>query len=175
MSPSLGGVSAPALWALLCCTPFAPTRHPTERGMRVELVDPEPTWPALYEDLRTRIAGALGAAMVTIDHVGSTSVHGLAAKPVIDIVVTVAEPGAESSCGCGSRTGTNIECSASRHRRPTCTSSALAARRLTACSTSETTYARTPKTAVGTSRSSDGWPHAIGRRCRVTPTPSQMW
>ncbi|MEO6652827.1 MAG: GrpB family protein [Ilumatobacteraceae bacterium] len=57
--------------------------------MQVTLVDADPGWPATYELLRRRIVGALGERIVTIAHVGSTSVPGLSAKPVIDIVVEI--------------------------------------------------------------------------------------
>ncbi len=58
----------------------------------VVIVGYDPAWPAAYEVERGRIAAALGEAMagvVAIEHVGSTSVPGLAAKPVIDIMVGV--------------------------------------------------------------------------------------
>lgn len=46
-------------------------------------------WPALYEDEKARIAAAIGGHIVAIEHIGSTSVPGLGAKPVIDIMVAV--------------------------------------------------------------------------------------
>ena len=46
-------------------------------------------WPAEFERLRTRAAGAVGDVAVAIEHIGSTAVPGLAAKPVIDLVVVV--------------------------------------------------------------------------------------
>jgi GrpB-like predicted nucleotidyltransferase (UPF0157 family) len=46
-------------------------------------------WPGAFEAEARRIASALGPALVRIDHVGSTAVPGLAAKPVIDIQVSV--------------------------------------------------------------------------------------
>ena len=46
-------------------------------------------WPVEFERLRTRAAGAVGDVTVAIEHVGSTAVPGLAAKPVIDMVVVV--------------------------------------------------------------------------------------
>jgi GrpB-like predicted nucleotidyltransferase (UPF0157 family) len=49
----------------------------------------DPRWPAEFERERDRIAAALGALAVRIDHDGSTAVPGLAAKPVIDIQVSV--------------------------------------------------------------------------------------
>jgi putative glutamine amidotransferase len=54
------------------------------------LVDPDPSWPEAFERESARVAQALGDAALRIEHVGSTSVPGLAAKPVIDIQVSVA-------------------------------------------------------------------------------------
>jgi GrpB-like predicted nucleotidyltransferase (UPF0157 family) len=51
------------------------------------VVDYNPNWPVVFETLRVEIAGALGDLPLTIEHVGSTAVPGLAAKPVIDIDV----------------------------------------------------------------------------------------
>jgi GrpB-like predicted nucleotidyltransferase (UPF0157 family) len=55
----------------------------------VVLVGPNPAWPALFEREATRIRRALGSRLVRIDHVGSTSVPGLVAKPIIDIALVV--------------------------------------------------------------------------------------
>lgn len=55
----------------------------------IEVVDYDPAWPARFEAWRERLHGELGAGARRIDHVGSTSVPGLAAKPVIDIQVSV--------------------------------------------------------------------------------------
>jgi GrpB-like predicted nucleotidyltransferase (UPF0157 family) len=55
----------------------------------IEIVGYDPAWPARYEEMRARLAGALGPTAVRIDHVGSTAVPGLAAKPIIDIQVSV--------------------------------------------------------------------------------------
>ena len=49
----------------------------------------DPRWPALFEAEAGRIRSALGAAALRIEHVGSTAVPGLAAKPVIDLQVSV--------------------------------------------------------------------------------------
>jgi putative glutamine amidotransferase len=54
------------------------------------LVDPDPAWAEAFEREAGEIAGALGDAALRIEHVGSTAVPGLAAKPVIDIQVSVA-------------------------------------------------------------------------------------
>jgi GrpB-like predicted nucleotidyltransferase (UPF0157 family) len=52
-------------------------------------------WAAIYREHRQRIRDALAGVDVEIDHIGSTSVPGLAAKPIIDIVVTVEDITAE--------------------------------------------------------------------------------
>jgi putative glutamine amidotransferase len=56
----------------------------------VELADADPRWVLVFEEEASRIRQALGGIAVRIDHVGSTSVPGLAAKPVIDVQISVA-------------------------------------------------------------------------------------
>src|SRR4051812_45485070 len=63
----------------------------------IEVVEPDPVWPAQFEMLATRIRSALGDRALAVEHVGSTSVPGLAAKPIIDIDMTVADPRDEPS------------------------------------------------------------------------------
>ena len=46
-------------------------------------------WPRRFEAERARIAGALGERALRIEHIGSTSVPGLAAKPIVDVLVEV--------------------------------------------------------------------------------------
>lgn len=58
----------------------------------VEIVPYSPDWPCRFERERERIADALGAVAVRIEHIGSTAVPGLAAKPLVDVTVTVEEP-----------------------------------------------------------------------------------
>jgi GrpB-like predicted nucleotidyltransferase (UPF0157 family) len=60
-------------------------------GLPVELVDPDPGWPYRFEELRARLAATLGPVAVRIDHVGSTSVPGLVAKPILDVQVSVVD------------------------------------------------------------------------------------
>ena len=59
------------------------------------LTDPDPTWPAAYAVHEARIRDALGPTAVQVQHIGSTSVPGLAAKPIIDVLVTVVDITAE--------------------------------------------------------------------------------
>ncbi|HEX2865027.1 MAG TPA: GrpB family protein [Deinococcales bacterium] len=53
----------------------------------IQVVPHDPAWPRTFERLREPIAAALAGLPATVEHVGSTSVPGLAAKPVIDIDV----------------------------------------------------------------------------------------
>jgi len=55
----------------------------------VVVTDYDVKWPARFESLRDRIAAALGPLVVVIEHVGSTSVLNLCAKPIIDLDVVV--------------------------------------------------------------------------------------
>src|SRR6266566_2713546 len=64
-------------------------------GTGIEVTEPDPAWPRQYDRLAGRIRQALGGRVLQLEHVGSTSVPGLAAKPVIDIDLTVADPGRE--------------------------------------------------------------------------------
>jgi GrpB-like predicted nucleotidyltransferase (UPF0157 family) len=65
------------------------------RAIGIEVTDPDPDWPRQYCLLAARIREALGWRVLQLAHVGSTSVPGLPAKPVIDIDLTVADPGRE--------------------------------------------------------------------------------
>ena len=55
----------------------------------VGIVNYDPQWPVLYEEEKGRILGVIGRRIVAIEHIGSTAVRGLAAKPIIDIMVAV--------------------------------------------------------------------------------------
>jgi GrpB-like predicted nucleotidyltransferase (UPF0157 family) len=55
----------------------------------VIIVEFDPTWPMLYEVERTHILNAIGGFIEDIQHVGSTSVPGLGAKPIIDIMIGI--------------------------------------------------------------------------------------
>jgi GrpB-like predicted nucleotidyltransferase (UPF0157 family) len=59
----------------------------------VVVVDYDDEWPRRFEELRARLWPVVADAAVRVEHVGSTSVPGLAAKPIIDITVAVAERG----------------------------------------------------------------------------------
>ena len=57
----------------------------------------DPAWPSLFNQLKKRIEEALIDTVLVLEHVGSTSVPGLSAKPVIDIVLAVADSSDEAS------------------------------------------------------------------------------
>lgn len=63
----------------------------------IQVVDYDPAWPELFEREAARIRGALGDRALVIEHVGSTSVPGLAAKPRIDVLLVVADTADEAA------------------------------------------------------------------------------
>lgn len=58
---------------------------------RVELVDHDPTWAQLFEQERELLAGVFDGRVVGIEHIGSTSVPNLCAKPIVDVLVGLRE------------------------------------------------------------------------------------
>ncbi len=56
----------------------------------VRIVPYDPQWPALFSALGARLRDALGTTALRIDHIGSTAVPELAAKPIIDVQISVA-------------------------------------------------------------------------------------
>jgi GrpB-like predicted nucleotidyltransferase (UPF0157 family) len=63
----------------------------------ITLVDYDPAWPGLFEREDQRIRAALGDRVVRLEHTGSTSVPGLAAKPIIDMTLIVPDSSDEPS------------------------------------------------------------------------------
>ena len=61
----------------------------------IHLADYDPAWPLLYEREATRVRDLLGGRVHLLEHVGSTSVPGLPAKPIIDMLLVVADSGDE--------------------------------------------------------------------------------
>ncbi len=64
---------------------------------QITLVEYDPEWPVQYEREAERIRGILGRRALQIEHIGSTSVPGLIAKPIIDILLVVADSSDEST------------------------------------------------------------------------------
>ena len=63
----------------------------------ITLVEYDPTWPKIFVREATRIKAAHGERAITVEHVGSTSVPGLVAKPIIDTLLVVADSADEPS------------------------------------------------------------------------------
>jgi GrpB-like predicted nucleotidyltransferase (UPF0157 family) len=63
----------------------------------IEVVPYDEAWPAAYDGLDRRVRDALGGAVIGLEHVGSTAVPGLAAKPMIDVDLVVADPTDEAA------------------------------------------------------------------------------
>jgi GrpB-like predicted nucleotidyltransferase (UPF0157 family) len=63
----------------------------------IVLVEYDPSWPTRYRQERDRVRHALGASGGRVEHIGSTAVPGLAAKPIIDLLATVADPAEDSA------------------------------------------------------------------------------
>ncbi len=63
----------------------------------IHLAEYDPDWPELFRREQVRIRATLGERILLLEHAGSTSVPGLAAKPVIDIVLVVPDSSDEAS------------------------------------------------------------------------------
>jgi len=79
--PVSGPVNQPPVW---------PLGRPLHND-RITLVEYDPRWPSMFAGEAARIREVLGPAALRIDHIGSTSVPGLIAKPIIDICMVVAD------------------------------------------------------------------------------------
>jgi GrpB-like predicted nucleotidyltransferase (UPF0157 family) len=63
----------------------------------IEIREYDPEWPALYAREEARLRSILGDRVVRVEHAGSTSVPGLPAKPIVDIVLEVPDSAEESA------------------------------------------------------------------------------
>lgn len=59
-----------------------------QRGI-VKLVPYDPEWPRLFNEEKTKIQGVLGADVLGIEHIGSTAIPGMDAKPILDLMMAV--------------------------------------------------------------------------------------
>ena len=71
--------------------------EPEQVSGRIPIVDYSPQWPELFKREAERILTALGSRALRIEHTGSTAVPGLAAKPIIDVLLMVSDSGVEDS------------------------------------------------------------------------------
>jgi GrpB-like predicted nucleotidyltransferase (UPF0157 family) len=58
-------------------------------NMTIEIAPYDSTWPDLFQQMALPIRAALGAAALRIDHIGSTAIPGAAAKPILDVQISV--------------------------------------------------------------------------------------
>src|SRR5688572_6826440 len=69
---------------------------PTVHDGTIHLADYDAAWVVSFQREAARIRAALGAAALAVEHVGSTSVPGLVAKPIVDIVLVVVDSSDEA-------------------------------------------------------------------------------
>jgi len=60
---------------------------PEAASNRIYIAEYDPRWPAMFEEERSRLQAAIGEWAADIQHVGSTAIPGIAAKPIIDIAI----------------------------------------------------------------------------------------
>jgi GrpB-like predicted nucleotidyltransferase (UPF0157 family) len=104
-APAWSRASEPALVSNSASSSYGPTvtrRRPLPIGIleamevpatsrrRIKIVEYKPAWPVVFGELGRTLRAALGAVALRIDHIGSTAVAGLAAKPIIDVQISVA-------------------------------------------------------------------------------------
>ena len=65
--------------------------YPSAVPSPIEIVDYDPAWPHLYERESATLQAALGPMAARIEHTGSTAVPGLAAKPIVDILLGLSD------------------------------------------------------------------------------------
>ena len=110
----------------------------------ITIVEYDPSWPDLFEREANRIRSVLGTKALQIEHVGSTSVPGLCAKPIIDMLLVVTNSADEPPmfrywnhlairCGFGNPSGSNTACSKDPIPISICMCSVRAHQRLIEC------------------------------------------
>jgi GrpB-like predicted nucleotidyltransferase (UPF0157 family) len=88
------GANIPMTEAQIMAATVGP-RHPL--NSTIYLAPYDPAWAFLFTQLKQQIQQALGDAIRLLEHVGSTSVPGLSAKPIIDMVMAVADSSDEAA------------------------------------------------------------------------------
>jgi len=69
----------------------------TPHNSTIPLSPYDPAWPAQYEAEAAKIRAALGEGAMVLEHVGSTSIPGISAKPILDILLAVADSADEDA------------------------------------------------------------------------------
>jgi GrpB-like predicted nucleotidyltransferase (UPF0157 family) len=70
--------------------------EPPAKWENIVIEDYDPAWAGQFATVSARLSQALGDQIISIEHVGSTAVPGLAAKPIIDIDLSIEDTAAES-------------------------------------------------------------------------------
>ena len=153
-----------------------------ELNAAITLVSYDRDWPVMFAEQTGRIRHLLGDRVLLLEHVGSTSVPGLAAKPIIDILLVLADPADEPSWlppleEAGYRLvirepdwyqhrvlkGPDTDINLHVHPPDSPKSGAICC--------SGTGCGRTRTTATYTSGPNGSWPPEPGSTCRTTRTP----
>lgn len=74
------------------------SRSPSAPDMPVYLVEYDPCWPARFIEEREQIVRVLSGHDVDVEHIGSTAIPGMAARPIIDIMVLIDDIAASTPC-----------------------------------------------------------------------------
>jgi GrpB-like predicted nucleotidyltransferase (UPF0157 family) len=69
----------------------------TAHNAAIHLAEYDPTWPLIYAAEAAKIRAALSEGVIVLEHIGSTSIPGLCAKPLIDILLAVADSADEAT------------------------------------------------------------------------------
>ena len=153
----------------------------TPAKVKVVLVDYDPRWPRRFDEQRSQITAALGDRALAVDHIGSTSVPGLAAKPIVDICLTVADSADEPSyipdlvaTGFELRFANQPSTSTGFSEPPTAVCTSMSSRRALprSCDISSFAIGCAATLPIGrcTRRRSGSLPSMTGRLCSTTPT-----
>jgi GrpB-like predicted nucleotidyltransferase (UPF0157 family) len=98
---NIGALAWPSPSAIATFADGDPEEDPWVSGAppeeAIEIAAYSPVWPGLFEAGKASIGQALAGAALHIEHIGSTAVPGLAAKPVIDIDLIVEDPTREEA------------------------------------------------------------------------------
>jgi GrpB-like predicted nucleotidyltransferase (UPF0157 family) len=82
-------LSCARLWLCRSCVRAAADGGRWADMRRIVVIEYDPAWPATFDDLRARVWPVVGDHALAIEHMGSTSVPGLAATPIIDMTVVL--------------------------------------------------------------------------------------
>ena len=136
----------------------------------VKVLDYDPLWPRRFEQLAVRVRAVLGTKALIVEHIGSTAVPGLAAKPIIDILVVVDDVNDEAGFVAPLQdAGFVLRVREPGHRMMRTSTrdvhlhfTILMPTRSVTTSSFVTGCARTPRTATYTKRRSANWPAGSG-------------